>query len=67
MPGWEEFEESCYYFNTENADLKVWQDAKSTCEAVNARMVVLDTEAEDVFFRNHMPESATLWIGLYSK
>ena len=67
MPGWEEFETSCYYFNTEATDLKVWEDAKSTCEAVKARMVVLDTESEDTFFRTYMPESDTLWIGLYSE
>ncbi|XP_042230649.1 C-type mannose receptor 2-like, partial [Homarus americanus] len=44
----------------------VWDDAKSTCEAVGASLVVLDDETEDRFFRNHMPETDTLWIGLFS-
>nr|XP_045606294.1 macrophage mannose receptor 1-like isoform X2 [Procambarus clarkii] len=67
LPGWEVFENSCYYFNTEVEDLVVWQDAKSTCEAVGAALVVLDTEQEDAFFYSHIPESDQLWIGLYSK
>lgn len=67
LPGWEVFENSCYYFNTEVEDLVVWQDAKSTCEAVGAALVVLNTEQEDAFFYSHIPESDQLWIGLYSE
>ncbi|XP_045124558.1 macrophage mannose receptor 1-like [Portunus trituberculatus] len=67
LPGWEEFEGSCYYFNTESTDLKVWEDAQTTCRDVKARMVVLNTEEEDVFFRSRMPELDKIWIGLYSE
>lgn len=67
LPGWEVFERSCYYFNTGDRDTVVWEDAKNICESVNAEMVVLDTDAEDTFFRTHMPEGDTLWIGLYSE
>ncbi|XP_042869527.1 macrophage mannose receptor 1-like isoform X1 [Penaeus japonicus] len=66
VAGWEEFGNSCYYFNTEEDDMVVWDDAKTTCEAVGARLVVLDTLAEDEYFRAHMPETDQLWIGLYS-
>lgn len=66
LPGWEEFEGSCYYFNTEATDAVGWDVAKDICESVKAKMVVLDTDAEDTFFRTHMPEEDTLWIGLYS-
>ncbi|KAG7176752.1 Secretory phospholipase A2 receptor-like 2, partial [Homarus americanus] len=66
VPGWESHGHSCYYFNTEPDDMVVWDDAKSTCEAVGASLVVLDDETEDRFFRNHMPETDTLWIGLFS-
>lgn len=66
VAGWEEFGNSCYYFNTEEEDLLVWDDAKTTCEDVGAKLVVLDTLAEDEYFRAHMPETDQLWIGLYS-
>ncbi|XP_047502399.1 macrophage mannose receptor 1-like [Penaeus chinensis] len=66
VAGWEEFGNSCYYFNTEDDDLVVWEDARSTCESVGAKLVVLDTLAEDEYFRGHMPETDQLWIGLYS-
>lgn len=67
LPGWEVFEESCYYFNTEEEDMAVWDDASSTCQAVGASLVVLDSKREDKFFRNHMPETDQLWIGLFSE
>lgn len=66
MPGWEVFEESCYYFNTEAVDSLVWYDAKQTCEDVGAALVIIDNVREDDFFRNHIPETDTLWIGLHS-
>ncbi|KAG0695880.1 Macrophage mannose receptor 1 [Chionoecetes opilio] len=66
LPGWMEFEGSCYFFNEAAADLVVWMDARATCEAVKAHMVVLDTWQEDLFFRTNMKESEALWIGLYN-
>ncbi|KAK4312213.1 hypothetical protein Pmani_016336 [Petrolisthes manimaculis] len=66
LPGWEVFEDSCYYFNTETTDALVWDDAKQTCQDVGASLVIIDNDREDTFFRNHIPETDSLWIGLYS-
>ncbi|XP_042223021.1 macrophage mannose receptor 1-like [Homarus americanus] len=66
LPGWEQFQDSCYYFNTEATDKVVWEDAKSICEAVGASMVVLDTDEENKFIFNHIMDIDNLWIGLYS-
>lgn len=67
MAGWEAFQGSCYYFDTGAKDLKVWEDARGTCEAAGASMVDLQTPEEDAFFRDHVPETDNIWLGLFSK
>lgn len=67
VAGWEEFQGSCYYFGTGTQDLLVWEDARQTCEAVGASLVILETSDEDDYFRSHVPEADNIWLGLFSK
>ncbi|KAG7156359.1 macrophage mannose receptor 1-like 9 [Homarus americanus] len=67
VAGWEEFAGACYYFITGNDDFLVWEDAKASCEDIGASLVVLETQDEDIFIRGHIPETESIWLGLYSK
>ncbi|KAK7079208.1 hypothetical protein SK128_003944 [Halocaridina rubra] len=65
--GWEQYKDSCYFFNTEPSDVMVGYDSWKMCQKVGANLVIIDDEDEDVFYRSRIPETDTLWIGLYSQ
>ncbi|XP_076033572.1 macrophage mannose receptor 1-like isoform X5 [Oratosquilla oratoria] len=64
--GWKEFEEHCYYFNTEDVDEVTWETANATCSSVGAYLVIVGSISEDAFIRTTMAETETLWLGLSS-
>ena len=64
MTGWTEFENSCYYFNTEKGDSLVWEDARDKCKAVGASLPIIKSQAESVFLSNNLPSTGAYWIGL---
>jgi len=44
---WEEFQQSCYYFSNEYF---TWQQARDECLILNANLVVINSEAENVSY-----------------
>ncbi|KYO37029.1 asialoglycoprotein receptor 1-like [Alligator mississippiensis] len=58
--GWDRFALSCYFFSRER---RPWPEAEQWCRALGARLVVINTPAEQQFVQQHTIPTFT-WIGL---
>lgn len=63
--GWEQFGDSCYYFNALDSDEVSWQSAYDFCDLVGANLIVIETEVEDDFIHSRINEQDQMWIGLF--
>ncbi|XP_018017000.2 C-type mannose receptor 2-like [Hyalella azteca] len=67
VAGWEEFGDSCYYFNRLDVDVVTWLTAHELCQGIGTHLLVVDSQEEDDFIRGKISEGEQLWIGLYFK
>uniref|UniRef100_A0A8C4P9F8 C-type lectin domain family 4 member D-like n=2 Tax=Dromaius novaehollandiae TaxID=8790 RepID=A0A8C4P9F8_DRONO len=51
--GWRLFQKSCYYTSTDSMS---WNDSKENCTGMGSQLVVIDTEAEQVFLSAWLKE-----------
>ena len=65
--GWEEFGDSCYYFNWLDSDKLSWYSAFEMCDNITAHLVTIESPEEDDFIRSHLEDDSHFWIGLYGK
>ncbi|KAM8819931.1 C-type lectin domain family 4 member A [Eudromia elegans] len=63
---WKLFQKSCYYISTDNMS---WNDSRENCTRMGSHLVVIKTEAEQVFLstwiqENNKPRRSNYYIGL---
>ncbi|TFJ98268.1 NACHT, LRR and PYD domains-containing protein 3-like [Platysternon megacephalum] len=59
--GWAWFQRTCYYFSEST---KTWREAKQFCLDNGAQLVIINTNAEQVFLVKNRPKSRVYWLGL---
>ena len=64
--GWQQFGESCYYFNSLETDKASWMDAFLQCDDISTSLVIIESEEEDNFIKEYVGDHDNLWIGLHS-
>ncbi|KAA0709973.1 Endonuclease domain-containing 1 protein [Triplophysa tibetana] len=57
--GWTAYDGNCYFFSCE---MQTWFDSNLTCGALDAHLVIIETEKEQVFLRSKIKDPH--WIGL---
>ncbi|TKS82492.1 CD209 antigen-like protein A [Collichthys lucidus] len=63
--GWLLFQSKCYLFS-EAYYRKNWEESRKECKGMNADLVVIESQEEQLFINNHT-NKAEYWIGLRKK
>ncbi|KAK6477360.1 CD209 antigen-like protein E isoform X1 [Huso huso] len=59
---WVEFNGKCYYFSPDTMD---WNSSRASCVSMGADLVIIESEAEQVFIHSQMGQiRGYFWIGL---
>ena len=59
---WIHMQNSCYKFSSKSLN---WNAAKSACEALGSKLVVINSQTEQQALDSKIPDSQRTWIGLY--